>query len=161
MFKDEKNWLLEHILLQDQDTDHKIFLKGEDLEKQVKLFVDCEDAIQKEFENLEFKTKTSKKISRSAMAKQSINESQISFPGLMHSFIATKVPTDDSMDNFWKMVEEKEVKTIVMLTHLEKSTYVDFKAKYLPPKDELILKLKNGISLEQTESYFHDFWEKR
>ena len=165
MFKDEKNWLLEHILLQDQDTDHKIFLKGEDLEKQVKLFVDCEDAIQKEFENLEFKTKTSKKISRSAMAKQSINESQISFPGLMHSFIATKVPkTEDSMIKFWKMVHDEEVKTIVMLTPLENTfirQYVNFKAIYLPTKEKLILNLKNGISLELRKTSSCEFWEKR
>ena len=148
-------------MLQDQDTHHKIFLKGADLNDQVKLFADCEGAIQKEFKRLELKTKSSKKISKSAIAKESINASQIFFPGLMHSFIATKVPTDDSMLNFWKMVEEKEVTTIVMLTPLEKNTYVNFKAKYLPTKEELILTLKNGISLEQTEASFHDFWEKR
>ena len=152
--------LLEHILLQDQDTDHKIFLKGADLKKQVKLFADCEGAIQKEFKRLELKTKSSKKISKSAMAKESINESRIFFPGLMHSFIATKVPTEDSMINFWQMVQDKEVKTIVMLTPLE-NTYVNFKAKYLPPKDKLILNLRNGISLEITETSNHDFWEKR
>ena len=148
-------------MLQDQDTHHKIFLKGADLNDQVKLFADCEGAIQKEFKRLELKTKSSKKISKSAIAKESINASQIFFPGLMHSFIATKVPTDDSMLNFWKMVEEKEVTTIVMLTPLEKNTYVNFKAKYLPTKEELILTLKNGISLEQTEASFNDFWEKR
>ena len=152
-------------MLQDQDTDHKIFLKGADLNDQVKLFADCEGAIQKEFKRLELKTKSSKKISKSAIAKESINASQIFFPGLMHSFIATKVPkTEESMINFWKMVHDEEVKTIVMLTPLENTfirQYVNFKAIYLPTKEKLILNLRNGISLELKETSSCEFWEKR
>ena len=158
----DEYWLLEHILLQDQDTDHKIFLKGADLKKQVELFADCEDAIQKEFKKLKVETKNSKKISRSATAKESINASQIRFPGLIHSFIATKVPrTEESVINFWNMVHDKEVTTIVMLTPLEKTTYVNFKAKYLPTKEKLILNLGNGISLELKETSSYQFLEKR
>ena len=64
------------------------------------------------------------------------------------------------MINFWKMVHDEEVKTIVMLTPLE-NTYVNFKAIYLPTKEKLILNLRNGISLELKETSSCEFWEKR
>lgn len=156
-----KSAVIYTLLLQDQDNGHKIFKKGKDFKNQITSFADCEGLIQEEFNKIELKTKTkTRKISKSAMAKESINASAIIFPGLMQSFIATKVPTTDSMVNFWRMIQDKKVRTIVMLTSLE-NIYVDFKAKYLPTKENVILNFSNGISLELTDTSFHDFCEKR
>ena len=40
---------------------------------------------------------------------------------MKQSYIATQAPRQDSFENFWRLVLEKEVKVIVMLTALEES----------------------------------------
>ena len=130
------------------------------MKDQITLFADCEGLIQEEFNEIELKTNTSRKISKSAMTNDSVNASPIIFPGLMHSFIATKVPTTDSMINFWRMIQDKNVRTIVMLTPIE-NNYVNFKPNYMPTKDNLILNFIDGISLELRDTSYHDFCVKR
>ena len=44
--------------------------------------------------------------------------STVSFEGMKHNFIATNTPEPDSLDNFWQMVIEKDVRIIVMLNSL-------------------------------------------
>ena len=44
--------------------------------------------------------------------------STVSFDGMKHKFIATNSPEAASLDNFWQMVIEKDVKIIVMLNSL-------------------------------------------
>ena len=140
------------------EKSHKIFQKGKDLSSQIKFFTAYDNAIKEEFGKL----KDGKKLerSKSSVDKESIHASSISFPELMHSFIVTKVPTSGSMINFWRMINEKRVKTIIMLASLE-NNYINFKAEYLPTKENIILDLTNGLSLELKDTSFHEFYEKR
>ena len=79
-----KSAVIYTLLLQDQDNGHKIFKKGKDFKNQITSFADCEGLIQEEFNKIELKTKTkTRKIYKSAMAKESINASAIIFPGLV------------------------------------------------------------------------------
>ena len=148
-----------HVEVEDgNERSHKIFQKGKHLSSQIKLFAAFDDAIKEEFRKLEDGKKL--EISKSSMGKESIHASSIIFPDLMQSFIVTKVPTSDSMINFWRMIDEKKVKTIIMLASLE-NNYINFKAEYLPTKDTIILDLTNGLSLELKDTSFHEFYEKR
>ena len=50
-----------------------------------------------------------------------INASEVHFKGVKQTYIATQAPRQDSFENFWRLVLEKGVKVIVMLTALEES----------------------------------------
>ena len=141
-----------------EKSEHKIFQKGKDLSSQIKLFTAFDEAIKEEFGKLENGKKL--KIVNLSIDKKSIHASSIIFPELMQSLIVTKVPTSDSRINFWRMVDEKKIKTIIALTSLE-NNFVNFKAEYLPTKDNIILDLTNGLSLELKDTSFHEFYEKR
>ena len=45
-----------------------------------------------------------------------VNASVIKFPGTGQIFIASQAPRDNSFSNFWQMILEKKVSTIVMIT---------------------------------------------
>ena len=127
---------------------------------EIKSFANCEDVIKKEFTKLCQMKRASQKMYKYAVDKSTINASEIIFPGLMQKFIATKEPTSKTMLNFWRMIQDTEVKTIVMLTCLENSG-VNLKAKYLPTKENLVLNFINGLSLELLHTSIHEFYEKR
>ena len=91
-----------------------------------------------------------------------INASPISFPGLKQSFIATQTPMENSFDNFWQMVIERDVKIIIMLNCFDDGQEYDTYAKdhgytqsgdhqhkrYWEDKENEVQELENGISLK-------------
>ena len=78
----------------------------------------------------------------------------------MHqSFIATPAPLSNSVENFWQMIIEKNVKTVVELTCLEKEDRKTT-ANYLPDKHNLVVYF-NDVRLELTESSIHKYHKKR
>jgi len=78
-----------------------------------------------------------------------VNASPISFKNTTQTFIATQAPLHNSFQNFWRMILEKKVSVIVMLTALDEGIIKRKKAdKYWPDKYKPVKDLKNGIILE-------------
>ena len=48
-----------------------------------------------------------------------INASMVHFKGMKQNYIATQAPRPNSFENFWRLVLERGVKVVVMLTALE------------------------------------------
>ena len=65
----------------------------------------------------------------------------------------------NSVENFWQMIIEKNVRTVVELTCLEKEERKTT-ANYLPDKHNLVVYF-NDIRLELTESSIHKYHKKR
>ena len=75
-----------------------------------------------------------------------VNASLIAFPGLKQSFLAVQSPRVNTFDNFWQMVVEKKVTTIVMITGLVEGRRVKAD-KYWPDAEDDVKKLSNGITI--------------
>ena len=65
---------------------------------------------------------------------------------MSQTFLAVQAPKMNSYENFWQLVLEKKVSTIVMITGLVEGGRVKAD-KYWPDKEDPVMELANNISI--------------
>ena len=66
--------------------------------------------------------------------------------GLSQTFLAVQAPKMNSYENFWQLVLEKKVSTIVMITGLVEGGRVKAD-KYWPDKEDPVKKFNNNVTI--------------